>query len=162
MQSWEKSTLCRISQQVAGNPWNSKVFGVLPKSDRAEEYSAPAGVENRSTAPAGVENFLTAPAGVENFSTTPASVETVKICQPVLKTVKMRQPDYYFAYCDRFLAGPLAFDTGLLTVFSVHTGLRALLASTPARAYFLLSKPARSQSRLQKWAESVLKNPKNF
>jgi hypothetical protein len=64
-----------LQLQVAENPWNSKVFGAFPKSDRAEEYGAPAGVENRSTAPAGVENLSTAPASVENRSTAPAGVE---------------------------------------------------------------------------------------
>jgi hypothetical protein len=52
-----------------------KSFRGFSEVNRAEEYGAPAGVENRSTTPAGVENFLTAPAGVENFSTAPAGVE---------------------------------------------------------------------------------------
>jgi hypothetical protein len=43
-----------------------KCFPGISGEYRAEEYSAPAGVENRSAAPAGVENFSTAPAGVEN------------------------------------------------------------------------------------------------
>jgi hypothetical protein len=59
---------CRKSVELKSFRGFSEVY-------MAEEYSAPAGVENRSTAPAGVENFLTAPAGVENFSTAPAGVE---------------------------------------------------------------------------------------
>jgi hypothetical protein len=72
-----------LLQQVAGNPWNSKVFGVLENTLSQIEGAwshdcAPAGVESECGERASVESKKCAQAGVESECGERAGVESKK------------------------------------------------------------------------------------
>jgi hypothetical protein len=80
--------------QVAGNPWNSKVFGVFLKSDRAEEYCTPASVENSSKPHQPVWKISYQRRPVWKISKPcPPVWKKKSASEPVWKTVKTSQPD---------------------------------------------------------------------
>jgi hypothetical protein len=152
--------------QVAGYPLNSKVLGVFPISNSAEEYGMPAGVENCPTTPAGVENFQTAPAGVENLPTMLTGVENDSLAPASVET---RQPAHCFAYCDSFYGW-----THLLLLLSTSACSLIFFPHQPARTFCFPHRLARSPLSLHTgrrtimasdtyyWAQSGLKNAKTF